>query len=603
MTWSTPTDPLIGRTLGGKYVVETKLGSGGFGAVYRAKQIPVGRPVAVKVAHPDAPDRPLVRERFLREANALARMRCRAVAMFFDFGEAEDGLMYMVQEFVDGVTLADVLQNGGRIVSLRAIDVACAVLEALAEAHSLGIVHRDIKPANIMITRSARSDEQVKLLDFGLAKSWLDGWQDGRMNTLTQENRIPGTPGYMAPEMWNQEALTGATDLYAVGVLLYRAVSGCLPFDNMSLPRLMQAHVGTEPPDPPANVDVPAGLIAVIKRAMAKVPSDRYATAAEMDAALRNALPDETMRLSPIDMNLVHSLSGELEASAENEYTNPSTNELSVSDVSVVIDEPTIKNPIGAGLPPIGVVPVAAISPVASNTLLPSGPLPRAPQAAEPRSATPLPRAPQARAPQPRAPQPRAPQFVASRGATPTVHRAVVPGRRAPWGLILLGLVVGLIVVALVWVALQPGTPAQLVVDPQPIPIAADVGIEVIKARPNAPITAAPWTGPNPDAAPPSKAVPPTDAAPPTAGSQTPASKSRRVNRRNRRASTRAPSPAQQAARLAKSIRRDIAKCRCKAVPARLKALQSIDAGLHGTLRSQYQQACQLLGVGCLEDP
>ena len=571
LTWSTPTDPLIGRTLGGKYVVESKLGSGGFGAVYRARQIPVGRPVAVKVAHPDAPDRPLVRERFLREANALARMRCRAVAMFFDFGEAEDGLMYMVQEFVDGVTLADVLQDGGRVVSLRAIDIACSVLEALAEAHSLGIVHRDIKPANIMITRSARSDEQVKLLDFGLAKSWQDGWQDGRIDTLTQENRIPGTPGYMAPEMWNQEPLTGATDLYAVGVLLYRAVSGCLPFDKMSLPRLMQAHVGQEPPDPPANVDVPSGLVAVIKRAMAKVPAQRYATAAEMDAALRSALPDETMRLAPIDMDLVHTFYGEVEASAETEYTNPSTNELSVSDVSVLMDEPTAKNPLNANFPLIEAAPLPPVN------FAPAG---AKRTQSMPAMDTPLP--------------------VPPMGATPTVHRASAPRRQTPWAVILLGVVVSLIIVALVWVAMQPGTPAHLVVEPQPIPDLVDVGVEVIKARPNAPITAAPWTGPDPDAALVDAAQIP-DAAPPTAERRSPSTRTRRSP--STRAPKRKPTPAQVAARLAKSIRRDIGKCRCKAVPSRLKALQSIDAGLHGKLRSQYQQACQLIGVGCLEDP
>lgn len=576
MTWSSPTDPLIGRTLGGKYVVEAKLGSGGFGAVYRARQIPVGRPVAVKVAHPDAPNRPLVRERFLREANALARMRCRAVAMFFDFGEAEDGLMYMVQEFVDGVTLADVLRDGGRVVSLRAIDIGCAVLEALAEAHGLGIVHRDIKPANIMITRSARSDEQVKLLDFGLAKSWQDDWQDERdhIRTLTQENRIPGTPGYMAPEMWNQEPLTGATDLYALGVLLYRAVCGCLPFDQMSLPRLMQAHVGRPPPDPPANVDVPAALVAVIKRAMAKSPADRYASAAEMDAALRSALPDETMRLAPIDMDLVQTFFNDAEPvvptgdSASNEYLGPSTSELSVSDV--LMDEPTAKNPI-AGIDEATVdrVPIA---PVIARTTAPDG-------------AVDVPLPPPPTTPPPTTPTPH--------GATPTVHRAAAPRARSTWALIVLVVTVALIVIALVWVALQPGTPAQLVVDPQPIPAPVDVGVEVIKARPSAPVTAAPWSGPEPDAEP--DAGVPVDAAPPSASPRT-QSPRRRIVRR-------APTPAQRAARLAKTIRGDIKACRCKAVPARLSALRSIDAALHGTLRSQYQQACQLIGVGCLEDP
>ncbi|MEZ4472559.1 MAG: serine/threonine-protein kinase [bacterium] len=239
-----PPDPLIGRTLGGKYVLEACLGMGGFGAVYRARQIPVNRAVAVKVAL--AAD-PLgsSRDRFLREATALAGLQNRAVAMLHDFGEEPDGLLYMVQEFVDGRDLAAVLREVGRLPPLRVVDLGVSVLEALIEAHGLGIVHRDIKPANIMLVPTRRGTEQVKLVDFGLAKAPMAG---GRIASITGDDVIPGTPPFMAPEIWNQAPLTGAADQYALAVVLYRALAGRLPFDHPRLGGLMQQHLASPPP-------------------------------------------------------------------------------------------------------------------------------------------------------------------------------------------------------------------------------------------------------------------------------------------------------------------------------------------------------------------
>lgn len=572
--WPDHSDPLLGRTLGGKYVVESKLGSGGFGAVYRARQIPVGRPVAVKVAHPGTTGVELIRERFLREAHALARMRCRAVAMFFDFGEETDGLMYMVQEFVDGVTLSEVIKDGGRIPPLRAIDIACAVLEALAEAHGLGIVHRDIKPANIMLTRSARSDEQVKLLDFGLAKSWQDPDGQGRISTLTQENRIPGTPGYMAPEMWNQAPLTGATDLYALGVLLYRLVCGTLPFDAPSLPRLMQAHVNQPPPRPPAEIDVPAGLVAVIQRAMAKRPADRYPSAIEMDAALREALPDETARIAPLDEDLIGSFFADPqpESSASAEVIAVDSLNLHGGSLhggslhggdrygggsDLLLDEPPARSPV---------------DPLDAQATIPL-PVKDVPAFLEKLDAA----------------APRPPP-----GATPTVAR--LPERRI-WPLVTLFLVVATIVSGLIYLAIQPVQPDPSAINAVQVPKTTR-GVEVITAQPTSVATVAPWS------------APPATQAPRTASPTTRARRRRIVRRPKPKAvaapATQAPttaSPAQIAAGLARGIRADLKACRCAAVPKRLKRLAAIDAGLHTTLRSQYQQSCQLIGVGCMEDP
>ena len=290
-------DALIGRTLGGKYVVEACLGMGGFGAVYRARQVPVNRAVAVKVVRPGLGDpEGATRKRFLREATALAKLQNRAVALLHDFGEEADGLLYMVQEFADGRDLAEVLKKEGRLPALRVVDLGAAVLEALVEAHALGIVHRDIKPANIMLVPSKRGGEQVKLVDFGLAKAPMDG---GGMGAITAEDHIPGTPAYMAPEIWNQAPLTGAADQYALAIVLYRAVAGRLPFENPTLAGLMQEHLYDPPPPLPAGV--PEALEAVVMRGLSKRASDRYPNAAAMRAALLRALPDETVPLEDLD--------------------------------------------------------------------------------------------------------------------------------------------------------------------------------------------------------------------------------------------------------------------------------------------------------------
>ncbi|MCB9548199.1 MAG: serine/threonine protein kinase [Myxococcales bacterium] len=302
-------DPLIGRTLGGKYVVEACLGLGGFGAVYRARQIPVNRAVAVKVAHQGVDPLGPTRDRFLREATALAGLQNRAVAMLHDFGEEPDGLLYMVQEFVDGRDLAAILSEAGRLPALRVVDLGASVLEALIEAHGLGIVHRDIKPANIMLVPTRRGAEQVKLVDFGLAKAPMGG---GRIATITGDDLIPGTPPYMAPEIWNQAPLTGAVDQYALAVVLYRALAGRLPFDHPRLGGLMQQHLASPVPAFDPDLRVPPALAAVVHRALAKRPEDRFPDASAMRQALLHALPDETVPLDAADRAAVSALLAEL---------------------------------------------------------------------------------------------------------------------------------------------------------------------------------------------------------------------------------------------------------------------------------------------------
>ena len=272
-------------------MVERMLGHGGFGAVYIAQQQPVGRPVAVKIVLPSAAKSlPQMRERFFREARLLAQMRGRSIAMLFDYGEEDDGLLYMVQEYVEGRNLSASLQDTTRLNPHLAVEIGSQILDALEEAHRHGIVHRDIKPSNIMITVDERGQGQVKVLDFGLAKH---GHQPQAMEPgalITSTGMLIGTPHYMAPEQVLQRPVTTETDQYALGILLYRLLTGKLPFNAPSTWQVMRKHVEMPIPTLPEVLDLPPALNAVLSRALAKEPHQRFPDAAAMRRALNNAL-------------------------------------------------------------------------------------------------------------------------------------------------------------------------------------------------------------------------------------------------------------------------------------------------------------------------
>ncbi len=268
---------LIGRQLADKYTLESLLGVGGFGAVYRARQAPIDRLVAVKVnLHPHRVD---LQARFVREARLQAELRHPGCVMLLDCGETE-GLFYLVQEFVDGRSLKAELGEGA-LAPERAVELICQVLGALSEAHRHHIVHRDIKPANIMLTRGLGGREEVRVLDFGIAKLLVDNEED--TESLTGTGMSLGTPAYMAPEQIRPGPIGPPTDVYAVGAMLYRVLAGRAAFGGATIDVLTQQL--NKPPPP-----LPDGLSMfdpIVARAMAKRPEDRFQTAAEMSAALR----------------------------------------------------------------------------------------------------------------------------------------------------------------------------------------------------------------------------------------------------------------------------------------------------------------------------
>ena len=289
-------DPDIsGRVLGGRYAVDALIGKGGFGAVYRGTHLRLGDTVAIKVIADPLPD---LSARFHREARVQRRLRHPVTVRLLDFDVEADGLHYMVQEFVDGRTLKAVLREEGPLAPWRLVSLMSAVLDALEEAHGLGIIHRDLKPENIMVCEG-RAGEEARLLDFGIAK--LRDREAGD-ETLTAQGMVLGTVPYMAPEQIVRSPLGPATDVYQLGAVMYRLLSGRKPFNGTAQVVLRQ-HLAVAPPPLPAMV--PPQLAAVVMRAMEKEPDRRYASAGELKAALvatRTSILATSPAVSRLDM-------------------------------------------------------------------------------------------------------------------------------------------------------------------------------------------------------------------------------------------------------------------------------------------------------------
>jgi serine/threonine-protein kinase len=283
-------DPLIGRNLDGRYTILEKLGQGGMGAVYRGTQHSVGREIAIKVisAHLVA-DRDAIK-RFLREAKLASRLSHPNAVSVMEFGQTDDGLLYLVMELVAGRTLDQVLKSDRVLRPERIVRIGTQVCDALEGAHALQIVHRDLKPANIMLLSQGR--DLVKVLDFGLAKSVAP---DQAATTMTNAGALLGTPAYMPPELALGGTCDGRADLYSLGVILFLLGSGRLPFESESAHELIAMH-GHE--RAPAMTGVPPALAAVIDRLLEKDPNDRFQSATEAREALDASL-DSRMATTP----------------------------------------------------------------------------------------------------------------------------------------------------------------------------------------------------------------------------------------------------------------------------------------------------------------
>ena len=266
-------------TLGGRYRIERELGRGGMAKVFLGTDTVLGRTVAVKVLAPQYADDDSFVQRFRREAQAAASITHPNIVSVFDTG-SDDGVHFIVMEYVEGRTLAEILAGGGRILPDRAIDIAIDVDRALEAAHARGVIHRDIKPGNIML--DPRGD--VKVTDFGIARVTTTA------DTVAQTAAIMGTAAYLSPEQAQGLPNDGRSDIYSLGCVLYEMVTGRPPFLGDS-PVAVASKQVLEQPVPPSrlNPDVTGDLDAVILRALAKNPANRYQSADEMRADLERA--------------------------------------------------------------------------------------------------------------------------------------------------------------------------------------------------------------------------------------------------------------------------------------------------------------------------
>ncbi len=275
------------RLLGGRYEVAESIGLGGMAEVFRARDVRLGRDVAVKVLRADLAREASFQARFRREAQSAASLAAPNIVSVYDTGE-DDGVPYIVMERVTGRTLRDILTTEGRLLPQRALEVVADILTALDSAHAAGIVHRDIKPANVMLTTAG----EIKVMDFGIARAVADA-----SSTMTQTAAVIGTAAYLSPEQARGEHVDARSDIYSTGCLLYELVTGGPPFTGDSPVAVAYQHV-REDPVPPSDYDasLPADVDAVILKAMAKSPAARYQSATEMrEDLLRCAAGDPVL--------------------------------------------------------------------------------------------------------------------------------------------------------------------------------------------------------------------------------------------------------------------------------------------------------------------
>jgi len=277
-------------TVGGRYELGELLGRGGMAEVRRAVDQRLGRSVAVKQLRTDLAVDPTFQARFRREAQSAAGLNHPTIVAVYDTGEEIDPLSgvsipYIVMELVEGPTLRDVLREGRKLLPERALELTQGVLEALSYSHKAGIVHRDIKPANVMLTPNGG----VKVMDFGIARAVAD-----TSATMTQTAAVIGTAQYLSPEQARGETVDARSDLYSTGCLLYELLAGRPPFVGDSPVSVAYQHV-REAPVPPSQLDpeITPEIDAVVLKALAKDPDDRYQSAAEMRADIARLLSGE----------------------------------------------------------------------------------------------------------------------------------------------------------------------------------------------------------------------------------------------------------------------------------------------------------------------
>jgi len=270
-----------------RYRIQCEVGRGSFGIVYATEDLQNGQTVAVKILLPWTRTNESLRHRLKREAKLTRMLKSPHAVRVLDLEEIPGGELYIVMEFLAGEELSQTLKREKRLPPDRAAEIARQTLEALGEAHALGVIHRDMKPHNIFICRDAYGSDMVKVLDFGIAK--VAGTEDGtglaETTRLTSPGGVLGTPPYMSPEQCRGESLTPASDFYSLGIVLYELVTGQLPFDDPNAVQVLMLHNTAPLPPLPAEIAHTA-LGRAITRSLEKDPRARFQSASEFVAAL-----------------------------------------------------------------------------------------------------------------------------------------------------------------------------------------------------------------------------------------------------------------------------------------------------------------------------
>ena len=289
-SFDAPAGNSVPQIIANNLKIEELLGRGGMGTVYRATHLTLDRTVAVKIINPEFASNNDVNQRFVREAKLMAKLRHPRAAMIYDSGTLPDGRLFIVMEFVEGITLADVLKKEGRIPYQKAVEIAVSICDVLSEAHKLGIIHRDLKPANIML-----NEQGVFVLDFGIAKLLNKDNAESMQLSITGNGLLVGTPFYMSPEQCLGTPVEARSDLYSLGALLYEMLAGRPPFNDEVLSAVIIKHAMVEAPRIEEFApEIPPALADVVNRLLAKKPEDRPENAAAAKALLESSVKGET---------------------------------------------------------------------------------------------------------------------------------------------------------------------------------------------------------------------------------------------------------------------------------------------------------------------